>query len=289
MGLLSGLFQLFTRRGKTHASILSDLYQLRRNIAESRQKPCLTQYDELHNFFVSLSHGDQPYNLSFQDKLKFKDVAFYPDGVFGNSARIPDGEKYLYRICSIVDVVKGTDWLDRREEAEVSDWEQVYIKSKGGWAPLSQFARGHYCCEPRHFSWWTTFPLFQDVIRGAHYIGMTNDWVAEQCVVLRCPAEFVNSNGLANVPSVIDAYTQLIFHPTRHDAPPSHGITINLSLYPEVLTPGIDEVLLPALPVKILEIMPVNVTTEYCKGKKKVHSAEPGLHGLLKSYYENIK
>lgn len=289
MGLLSRLFKLFLKRGESHVCTLSDLYRLRRNIAESRQKPCLTQYDELHTFFISLSVGDQPYNLGIQEKLKFRAVAFYTDEVFGSRARIPDGEKYLYRICSIVDVVKGTEWLDRREEAEVGDWEQVYIKSRGDWAPLSQFARGHYHCEPRHFSWWTTFPLFQDVIRGAHHIGMTNDWVAEQCVVLRCPAEYVTSNGLGYVPSVIDAYTQMIFHPTRHDASPSHGITINLSLYPEVLTPGIDEVLLPALPVEILEIMPVNVTAEYCKGKKKVHSEEPELHGLLKSYYENIK
>lgn len=288
MGLLSSLFRLLGKRRKLRECTLADLYKLRRDIAVSRQRPCITHYDELHKFFVSLGAGDQPYNLSFDKKLKFKAVAFYSDDVFGVPARIPDGEDFLYRLCSIVDIVKGTEWLNPKG-GEVADWNQVYSKSKGDWVPLSRFARGSYSCEPRHFSWWTTFPLFQDVIRGAHQIGMTNDWVATECVVLRCPAAYVKSKGLANVPSVIDAYTQMIFHPTRRDSSPPHGVTINLSLYPLALTPGIDEVLLPALPVDVLEILPVNATDAYRKGKKKVHSDWPELYSLLRGYYENMK
>ena len=287
MGILSGLFRLFSKRGEAHRCTLADLYKLRRGIAESRQKSCLPQYDQLHKFFVSLSVSDQPYDLSFDKKLKLKTVSFYADDVFGSSARVPVGEEFLYRICSIVDVMKGTEWLDP-QVSEVADWNHVYNKSGGTWAPLSRFAQGNYRCEPRHFSWWTTFPLFQDVLHGAHQIGMTSNWVATECVILRCPAAYVESNGLANVPSVIDAYTQMIFHPTRHEVSPPHGVTINLSLYPAALAPGVDEVLLPSLPVKVLEIMPVSVTKAERKGKMQVHSDWPELRSLLKSYYESM-
>jgi hypothetical protein len=287
MGFLSTLFGLRPKRGATHKDILSDLYALRRGIAEDRQKGCLTEYDQLHMFFVSLKVGDQPYNLSFGDKFKFRGVAFYPNNVFGAPARVPDKEKYLYRICNMMDVVKGTGWLDPKE-GSIPNWNQVYSKGKGDWVALSRLARGSYLCEPRHFSWWTTFPLFEDVIGGAHQIGMTNDWVAEHSVVLRCPVEYVKSSGSAYVPSVIDAYTQMIFHPTKSASSPAHGVTVNLSMYP-TLAPGIDEVLLPALPVDVLDILPVYVDDWYRRGKNAVNSDWPELHGLLKSYYENMR
>jgi len=266
---------------------LSDLYRLRRDIAESRQKPYIKSYDELHTFLISLHTDDQPYDLGFNEKMKFQAVPFYPDVVFGGPARVPGGEEFVHRICSIVDVVKGTEWR-KDEGSDIANWNQVYKKGKGGWTPLRRLARGGYRCEPRHFSWWTTFPLFRDVISGAHRIGMTNNWVAEECVVLRCPVEYVNSHGLAYVPSVIDAFTQMIFHPTKHSSSPPHGVTIDLSLYPVTLSPGIDEVLLPGLPVDQLEIMPVSVDDEYRKGKNAVLSGCPVFRDLLKSYYENL-
>ena len=60
MGILSVLFKLLSKRGSAHASTLSDLYKLRRDIVESRQKSYLKQYDELHKLFTSLCVCERP-------------------------------------------------------------------------------------------------------------------------------------------------------------------------------------------------------------------------------------
>lgn len=265
---------------------LLDLYHIRRDIAQNRQGTHIEFYEELHKFLISLEKT-QAYDLSIGTKLKFEELNFFVNNTFGRHANIPGGDRFIYRICSIVDIVKGTRWRNN-EGSDVANWNQVYNKSKGGWMRLGKVADGTYKCHPRRFSWWTSFPLFQDVISGAHRIGMTNDWVAEQCVVLRCPIDYVNNNKLAFVPSVIDAFMQMIFHPTKDAISPPYGITIDLSLYPVTLSPGIDEIVLPELRVDQLEILLVNADDEYRKGKHTVNSDYPMLSGLLEYYYRNM-
>jgi len=265
---------------------LLDLYNMRRNIAQKRQHSHLEKYEKLHEFLLSLEKAE-PYDLGFDTKLKFEAVAFFVDNPFGHKARIPNRDTFIYRICSIRDVVKGTDWR-KDEGTDAANWMKVYDKSKGNWTPLSRFARGTYCCHPRCFSWWTSYPLFEDVIRGAHKIGMTNDWVAVETVVLRCPVDYVSKNKLAVVPTVIDAFMQLIFHPTKDSISPTYGITIDLSLYPRTLSPGLDEVVLPALDIDRLEVLPIKADQEYREGKNQVLSESEVLAGLLEFYYQNL-
>src|ERR1041385_419685 len=264
---------------------LLDLYNLRRDIGNKRQGAHQTAYTQLHNFLVSLGLT-QSYDLNFGTKSKFEAVKFFPDQTFGSHANIPSGD-FIYRMCSIIDLVKGTEWIND-EGIDLKNWNQVHKKSKGEWRPLTQFARGHYKCNPRHFSWWTSFPLYQDVIDGAHRIGMTNDWVAEECVVLRCPVEYVKANNLAFVPSVIDAFMQMIFHPTRDNVSPAYGLTIDLSFYPETLVPGIDEVVLREIPVEQIEVLPVYADKPYRDGKREVNSDFPHFGSLLEYYYQNL-
>lgn len=266
---------------------LLDLYNLRRNIAQNRQSNHTPLYTQLHDFLVSLGNTHS-YDLSFESKSKFESLSFFVDDTFGGNARIPSGaDDFVYRVCSIVDIVKGTRWR-HDEGTDLENWHQIYTKSKGGWIRLSKLAAGTYTCSPRHFSWWTSFPLYQDVISSAHRIGMTNDWIAEHCVVLRCPIDYINRNNLAFVPSVIDAFMQMIFHPTRDTVCPPYGITIDLSLYPVTLTPGIDEVVLRQLPVEEIEILPVHADSAYRKGKTVVISNSPEFSMLLEYYYQNI-
>lgn len=267
---------------------LLDLYNLRRDIAENRQKDHFPLYEELHEFLTSLKK-DQPYDLGFEIKKEFEALGFYVDEAFGRPAHITNRDDFLYRICSIVDIVNGTEWL-KDEETDVANWDQVYKKSNGGWMPLSKVASGIYKCQPRHFSWWTTLPLSrQDVIPSAHRIGMTNDWVATQCVILRCPVKHVNEYNLAYVPSVIDAFMQMIFHPTRDATSPPHGITIDLSMYPLTLCPGTDEIVLSKVRVDKIEVLPVNMEKDDRKGQLKVLSDCPTFRDMLKNYYENLR
>lgn len=264
---------------------LLELYRLRRDIAQTRQAAHIKEYDELHDFLVSLGKT-QSYDLGFGTKLKFEELKFYPNDTFGRDAKIPSSN-FIYRTCSIVDIVKGTEWR-KDEGTDLKNWNQVHKKSKGRWTPLSEFADGEYRCNPRHFSWWTSFPLDQDVISGAHRVGMTNDWVAEECVVLRCPVEYVNKNNLAFVPSIIDAFMQMIFHPTMDEISPPYGITIDLSFYPHTLAPGIDEVVLREIPVEQLEVFPVFAGKKYREGKHEVNSDFPQFTILLEYYYQKL-
>jgi len=266
---------------------LLNLYNLRRDLAKNRQGAHINAYAQLHDFLISLGRT-QSYDLSFGTKLKFEGLKFYADDTFGRCARIPSRDDFIYRICSIIDIVKGTEWLND-EDTDLKNWNQVLKKSRGEWVPLSRFARGKYKCNPRHFSWWTSFPLYQDVIDGAHRIGMTNDWVAEECVVLRCPVEYVKANNLAYVPSVIDAFMQMIFHPTKDDVSPPYGITIDLSFYPHTLVPGIDEVVLCEVPVEQIEVLPIYADTKYREGKREVNSDLPHFSSLLEYYYQNLQ
>jgi hypothetical protein len=98
----------------------------------------------------------------------------------------------------------------------------------------------------------------------------------------------VLGHDLACVPSVIDAYMQRIFHPTRDSASPPHGITIDLSLYPRVLFPGTDEFLLPAVGVEIIDVYPVNADDTYREGKHSVNSEGDLFSAMLMDYYKNL-
>jgi hypothetical protein len=266
---------------------LLDLYDIRRSIAQNRQGTHKDFYEELHAFLISLKK-DQSYDLDFGTKLKFRALKLFVNGTFGRQAHVPVRDKFIYRICNMVDLVKGTSWR-KKKASDAANWDHIYKKCKGDWTRLSKFAEGTYKCCPRRFSWWTSFPLFQDVVSGAHRVGMTNDWVPKQCVVLRCPVDYVNQNKLAFVPSVIDAFMHMIFHPTKDDACPPHGLTIDLSLYPTTLCPGTDEVVLPPISVKQLEILPVNADDAYRKGKHTVVAEDNEmLSELLEYYYRNM-
>jgi hypothetical protein len=265
---------------------LLDLYNVRRTIAQNRQAQHVTSHTKLHDFLLLLKKT-QPYDLDILTKLKFEALTFFVANPFGRQAKVPVRDDYIYRICSMPDVVKGSGWYND-EGNDAANWKQVQQKGKGGWIRLSKFTSGTYKCRPRRFSWWTSFPLFQDVISGAHRIGMTNDWVPFQCLVLRCPIEYVNLNKLAFVPSVIDAFMQLIFHPTKDVNLPTYGITIDLSLFPLTLSPGIDEVVLPEISVDQLEVLPVNADAGYRSGKNDVRSDSSLLSALLEYYYGNL-
>lgn len=288
---------------------LLDLYHARRDVVQCRQYQHLPLYDRLHRFLLELKTAhpsfleEHPYNLAFELKKEFAQLRFYASQSFGAPARIPQPDDgYVYRMCSIVDVVKGVTkeagggpggdddvagWRkDLKDDQE--NWEQVFEKRDGDWTPLDGLAEGVYRCHPRPFSWWTTFPLYEDVIAGAHRIGMTNDWVAVQCLVLRCPADYVRDNNLACVPSAIDAFTQMIFHPTRDVTSPPHGITIDLSLYPLTLFPGTDEFLLPPVPVDLIEAKPVLVDDDYRLSRHSVRSDCEVFSALLADYYKNL-
>lgn len=266
---------------------LEDLYDVRRTVMRSRQSQHEPSYTQLEKHLLSLKRT-QPYDLDdFDTRLEFEKLTFFVSNPFGRPAKVPGRDDYIYRICNMKDVVKGTGWFDDTG-SDAGNWNQIQQKGKGGWTRLSRLAGGTYKCRPRRFSWWTSYPLYQDVISGAHTVGMTNDWVGVECVVLRCRIDYVNLNKMALVPSVIDAFMQLIFHPTKDVNFPPYGITIDLSLFPRTLSPGIDEVVLPEISVDQIEVLPINADDGYRGGKTEVRSDFPLLSALLEYYYRNL-
>jgi hypothetical protein len=267
-----------------------DLYMLRRDVVQRRQPNHLTFYDNLHNYLKNTLGKDQPYDLLFDLKAKFECFAPYVNQRFGPNAHIPPGDGYLYRICTVKDLVSGTTrWLaDFEDEPDIAVWDLISGTGLNQWFPLREFGAGTYTCRPRAFSWWTTFPLYSDVISGAHRIGMTNDWVPFQCFVLRCPTTYVSSMNLACVPSVIDAFMQKIFHATRDSTSPWYGVTIDLSMFPETIFPGIDELMLPAVDVNQLDVLAIEANDVYCAGKNNVTSNDPILLDMLAEYYKRL-
>ena len=269
----------------------NNIYSLRETVAQRRQQKHSTHLSSLENILTSVLKKDHPYKLTYQQKLEFCSIPGYQTDAFGAQAVVPS-QSFLYRMCTIETLILNTEWItpEAFRLSDEDEWSQINQRQDelGDWVPLREFAGGQYKLAPRIFSWWTSMPLHEDVVFGAHRIGIVNDWVGEHTLILRCPVDYITNNDLAFVPSVIDAYTHPVFHPTNDGGKPVYGITIDLSFYPMTLVPGTDEVLLAPISTNYIDIMPIRVDNSKRHARASVLLDDAEFIDLLHLYYSNL-
>lgn len=227
-----------------------------------------------------------PYNLSHTEKQEL--VGGLLEQVAGSRtpATLPD-KKYLYRVCSIEDFIYNAGLpLSESEKADPpAVWEQLNTNSGGKWQPVPAGAGMTYSGCGR-ISWWTDLPLPADVVLGALRIGMFTDWLPPTSVLLRCEVSFVREERLAYVPTVLDAFCQLVFHPRKEQNNPTAGVAIDLSRRGPLRT-GASEFILRPVECGRMQYLPTPVTSGKKKDYKEVRESEVELDRLI-AYYKII-
>lgn len=184
-------------------------------------------------------------------------------------------------------VLRGTTLTAATEEEAFDRIADAYEESGQQWLPLRDFIGGRYSGR-RRFSWWTTFDLSSGELQcNAHRMGLLNDDVALDCLVLRCRTDFIRTKNLSFVPTVIDAFFSEIFQPTQDHQSPTRGTTIDLE-DPNNLKDGVPEFAVRPLEIDMadIELIPVNLK-ESARPAHKVYRDDVS-DSLLK-YYENLE
>lgn len=172
---------------------------------------------------------------------------------------------YVYRVCGVSKVVKfSTPGLLTPMDIDEENWAVIKrsYDRKPGWLPLSVFVSGSLT-GPRGFTWWTPTDLTKDTVCSAHHIGLPNDYLAANAVLLRCSKSHLEENSITlrksttRVPSALDAFDSLIFLSTVDADSPALGSSISVESTP--LAKGGDEMVCEAIPVEDISCIPAFV------------------------------
>jgi len=197
--------------------------------------------------------------------------------------------KYIYRICSINDVLYNTGLMGAPSEEldGMEAWESLYNKSQGEWLRFENSTERSYFGYSR-ISWWTDSNFQEDVILSALKAGLFINWLGEFSILLRCRSTELTTNSLCFVPTVVDAFCQLVFHPTEDMMKPTTGIAIDLS-QSGLLTTGVCEFVLRPVELQHLEFLPVRITRRMKRQSFKNHSdRNPEQLTRLIAYYQTL-
>lgn len=214
-------------------------------------------------------------------------------GGLGNQATLPAGE-YLYRVFNrgSLPYVVDLKWPIYQANP-VLLWDALMSKSRRGdlWLRLADYAENAYPAERGNSrfkcTWWTTYPLDSDVILGAYTIGMFSEWINDEVYVMRVPVKDVNPLKVARVPTVIDAFIQPVFRPTKEPPPAEAGITINLSNHKNP-TSGVNEFAIHPFEVQVIEIKPIKIELTLRQRHPKISKYDPDVLQSLISYYDAL-
>jgi hypothetical protein len=212
-------------------------------------------------------------------------------GVGGEGKQVePPSQEYLYRLTSIYTVKKM--WKDPVKrvlpDGEIFAEVETDYNRRGTWLPLRDYAEGALKND-RWFTWWTNLALRpEDLLRGAHQIGLPSTWVAEEALLLRCPTTFFSREYLLHVPTVLDAFESEVFHPTESSKNPMCGHTICLNqTSPLALADEVNEYVAEPVDVEYIEFIPVLVTSAM-REQPHVVRLNSDLRRLLEDYYRTL-
>lgn len=208
-----------------------------------------------------------PYDLNHIEKHKLLGPSLAKLAGVRKSAKLPDTD-YLYRVCTIQDFMYNSGLsLSASDKADApSVWERLNTKSGGRWLALpSGHGKTYSGCGG--ISWWTDYSLPADLVLGALKAGMFTNWLVPNSVLLRCKVSFIQAAGLAFVPTILDAFCQLVFHPRREVYNPSFGKAIDLSQRGALCT-GASEFVLRSVDCSEIEYLPIPVTSDMKKAYK---------------------
>jgi hypothetical protein len=267
----------------------TSLHDARQRIGSKRQPTHARDLQELEDILVSLrlSH---PYELAYDEKVQLETKPAFSKGGQGPTATLV-GKQHLYRICGAKGLALGVTDLKLGGITHLDNDDVLWngfndLADPLRWRALSRYASGTLTGR-RGISWWTSLRLRpSDLAVGAYQIGMYDMWIPVYALLLRCPVDFVVSKGLSLVPSVLDAFDQEVFHPTRYADNPESGITISLE-HAGALKKGVSEFILGPLEVDKIEILPVLINAPARAGLKPLQQ-EPSTWGLLETYLETM-
>lgn len=267
------------------------IYCYRSGCGRLRQPTHTHRLDELELALRDNFGGKgHPYGLGFREKQEL--LGLLLEGLAGvrKAADLPDSE-YLYRVCNIEDFIYNTDYplspSDMNEpDPSIAVWERLNTESDGEWRPVPGGVGKQYAGYGQ-ISWWTDLPLPVDIVLGALKIGMCTNWLIDRSILLRCKVSFVKAAGLAYVPTVLDAFCQLVFHPRHESKNPPFGKAIDLS-QPGPLGVGASEFVLRPTDCRQLEFLPIPVSSDMKKNYKEHHDNHQKLLDRLIAYYKII-
>lgn len=230
-----------------------ELFSLRKQIDSVRQPSHTPKFQALLNELVA--PNTTPYGVRYPDKQ-----AICAKCAVQSQVRWPamtPAQPYVYRISSWQALVKGCNWRDRfeAENHEYSFSRYHDPRAATRWRSLASHAAGHLS-GVGGITWWTPEPALESgiVVPTAYRIGLPEDYLSTDCVILRCDLSSCPSNGF--VPSILDAFFSEVFLATRESDSPGVGRAIHLKAH-EPLELGAVELVWGAIPVSALSFSTV--------------------------------
>jgi hypothetical protein len=265
------------------------LYNLRFTAGQRRQPRHAGALRALNGIIKSagIAHSYGEYDRTVNARLMSK--ASYSGGSRGYVGKI-HGDDFIYRVAGIKELAidKSITWISRIRSGQPPRElfrlvNQDYKRSRN-WLPLNRYAVGELSGY-RNVTFWTTHELQPaTIVHDSHLIGLTNNWLKEWSVIIRCRVKDLIGANSVRVPTVLDAFTEQIFHPTEDSPRPSSGITIELSAAGP-LAPGKMEFVLDPIRTDKLQIRPCFISN---KSLPCIHSKDRGLWKLLDRYYRTL-
>jgi hypothetical protein len=230
-----------------------------------------------------------PYRLELNHYEKFRKRSWFASGSKGIPAEFPNG-KYLYKLMPAIKLANyARGWFATPSRTpDPSYLIRLLIHDytiKKDWLQYSAYASGYFS-SPRNITFWTSLEFDpNDIMTGANKIGLVNNWIVEQMVILRVPVNELKKRHHVFVPTVLDAFDVEVFHPTEDFANPTSGVTIHLHCT-DPLTCGVDEYVIEPIPVEPIEFIPLLLDTNDIENKGV--RSDTLLWLLLLTYYNNL-
>lgn len=213
----------------------------------------------VERFDLHLGSGINPYDSeNFAISAKMATHPDYCVGSHGVPASL-DGLVWIYRFGSFAAFYNLSNW--HNGSGSIANFKRAVDDFDGNeWLKLAAYAKGPLR-HIRNLLWWTDFDLSAiQVMKAIHRIGITNTYLVPESVIIRCAVAPEIASG-ATVPTVVDAYQSLIFHPTKTSNRPRAGETIDVGDVGN-LASGVGEFTLPSAPVHLVEFFPVRISAE---------------------------
>lgn len=273
--------------------LLTEIHDRRQTCGKSRQPTNANILDSLAAVLNNEIKQPHPYAFT-EHELKLFDDKTNVFSMCGRGNRAtPRTTDYLYRVVNKGHLPAFTRlrWRGFRKDPTLL-WDTLLTRSNKGkdWLPLAEFADNHYPpgVVKAWFSctWWTDFPLDPDVILGAYTIGLFTECISDQVYILRVPISAVQSLQAARVPTVVEAFLQPVFRPTR-EASADAGVTINLATYKHPV-PGVGEFSLRRFPVTLIEIKPLPLDFAFRQRHAVISKNDPEVLQSLVHFYNTL-
>ncbi len=268
----------------------SILYNLRRISDPKRQPRHSTDFAELELQVENLTPPcPDPYSV---EKEHWKDLSrsnAYKAVCLGLPAKVLGG--YYFRLTTWPKLVADIEESTRKFFLGTPDLDDTgktfaLIETLSGipgqWQPLKTFVRGKLKGR-RGMTWWTTTNLpSPKTMCSAHTMGLFNNDVGTDVLILRCEARYFKTRTV-RVPSIVDGYFFPVFNATQDIDAPIAGQAI--SLEEPILGPGADEYVVAAVDIDVddVHVWPLNLN------KVPVHTVYlPDRFAALADYYGRL-